>query len=230
MVPPEPPEAANPEQAEPKPEAGPPARRGNLRLIVAIGLAVGVLAGGGATIIALASDKRPEDSALRQSKAEARKVVEKFAVLFEQARNDGAFAVSKADVKSLLCAREHDGLDQEWQERENKEINRSYAPSPAVRLAMTTKDIQIEGDHGRATLTGTLKDRRTDQDFELVKEDAQWKVCGLIFRTPNSSSSRGGTSSMPGTPEPYNSESSSSKTTSPSETASSATSPSEPTP
>jgi hypothetical protein len=200
MVPPEPPEAADPQEpspqesaeptpAEAKPAAGPPAPRSNVRLLIAIGLALLVLVGGGVTIIALASNKRPEDTALQQERAAARIVVERFAVLFEQARNDGAFAVSQEDVKSLLCAKEQEGLDQEWQERIAKEINRSSVPTPSSRLTMTIKDIRIEGDAGVAKLVGTQDSRGTDQDFGLVKENAQWKVCGVVFRTPKSSSS-----------------------------------------
>jgi len=73
-------------------------------LLVAIGLAVLVLVGGGVTIIALASQPSPQDIALQKSETEARGVVEKFAVLFAQARNDGAFSLSKSDVKACCAA------------------------------------------------------------------------------------------------------------------------------
>ncbi|MEV4319855.1 nuclear transport factor 2 family protein [Actinocrispum sp. NPDC049592] len=172
------------------PAVSPPTRKSSTRLLIAIGLAVLVLVGGGITIIALATQNRPEDLALQKSKAEARGVVEKFAVLFAQARNDGAFSLSKSDVKALLCSREQDALDQEWTERETKEINRSSAPpTPAARLELTIKDINIQGDVGVATLTGTIADRKTDQDFGLVKEQGLWKVCDVVFRIPRSSSS-----------------------------------------
>ncbi|GAB3884387.1 hypothetical protein GCM10029964_045330 [Kibdelosporangium lantanae] len=140
------------------------------------------------TIAAIASNDSPQEVALRKDTADARAVVEKFAVLFGQARNDGAFAVSKDDVKALLCAQEQDALDQEWQDRENKEINRSYAPTPSARLTMTVRDVRIHGDSGVATLTGAIADRKTDQDFELLKQDGQWKVCGVAFRIPKAPS------------------------------------------
>jgi hypothetical protein len=205
---PEPAEDKNPEPADGKPAdaeatetltaVGPPTRRSNIRLSIAIGLAMLVLIGGGVTIIALASQDRPEDIELQKNIAEARGVVERFAVLFGQARNDGAFSLSKSDVKALLCSREQDALEQEWQERETKEINRSSSPeTPPARLALTVKDIKIEGEIGVATLTGSLADRKTDQDFGLVKEQGQWKVCDVVFRIPKASSSA---SSNPGTP------------------------------
>jgi hypothetical protein len=172
------------------PAVSPPVtRRSNVKMLIAIGLAVLVLAGGGVTIVALASRDTPEDIALQKSKTEARGVVERCAVLFGQARNEGPFALSKEDVKALLCAREQDALDQEWQDREFKDSTRSYAPTPTARLEMSIKDIQIRGDSGVATLTGTIADRKTDQDFELLKEDGQWKVCGVAFRIPRASGS-----------------------------------------
>lgn len=202
---PDEPEATEPASETPKPdeetkpELSPPTRRSNVRLMVAIGLAVAVLGGGGATIVALANIERPEDIALQQARTEARAVAERFAALFEQARNDGAFALSKSDVKALLCAQEQDALDQEWQERENKEIARSNTPSSAPRLAMTVKDVRIDGERGVFTLVGAQADRRTDQDFDLVKEEAQWKVCGLTFRTPKTT----GRTTSPTTTEPF---------------------------
>jgi hypothetical protein len=196
MVPPEQPEAVDPQEPEtPKPEVSPPGKRGNRKLIIAVVIAVVVLIGGGVTIVAMASNDSPEEVALRQNTAEARVVVDKFAVLFGQARNDGAFAVSKADVQALLCAREQDALDQEWQDRENKEINRSNSPTPSARLEMTVRDVRVEGDKGVATLTGAIADRKTDQDFELLKENGQWKVCGVAFRIPKASNSNSNTSS-----------------------------------
>jgi hypothetical protein len=178
------------DKTESLPAVSPPTRKSNVRLAVAVGLAMLVLVGGGVTIIALASQDRPEDIALQKSKAEARGVVDRFAVLFSQARNDGAFSLAKSDVKALLCSKEQDALDQEWQEREAKEINRSSSPeTPPARLALTVKDIKIEGDIGVATLTGSIADRKTDQDFGLVKEEGQWKVCDVVFRIPKSSSS-----------------------------------------
>jgi hypothetical protein len=195
MVPPEQPEAVDPQEPEtPKPEVSPPGKRGNRKLIIAVVVAVLVLIGGGVTIVAMASNNSPEEVALRQNTAEARAVVDKFAVLFGQARNDGAFAVSKSDVQALLCAREQDALDQEWQDRENKEINQSNSPTPSARLEMTVRDVRIEGDKGVATLTGAIADRRTDQDFELLKENGQWKVCGVAFRIPKASNSNSNTS------------------------------------
>jgi hypothetical protein len=200
---------------------GPPTRRSNIRLSIAIGLAMLVLIGGGVTIIALASQDRPEDVELQKNIAEARGVVERFAVLFAQARNDGAFSLSKSDVKALLCGREQDALEQEWQERETKEINRSSSPAtPPARLALTVKDIKIEGEIGVATLTGSLADRRTDQDFGLVKEQGQWKVCDVVFRIPKASSSA---SSNPGTPSNVDTTGTTTETTQPTGTGSGTT-------
>lgn len=163
-------------------------------MIIAIGLAVLVVVGGGVAIAIVASRPRPEDVALQQEKTKAREVAQRFAVLLEQARNDGAFALSKVDVKAVLCATEQDALDAEWQNRENKEIMRSYIPSPAARLAITVKDVQIEGDHGVVTMTGAQDRSSLDQDYALVKEESQWKVCGVTFRPPTRSSSTSPTS------------------------------------
>jgi hypothetical protein len=186
--PPDEPGPGSPDDAH-GPPAGPPAKPTNRKLVIAIVAAVVVLVGGGVTIAAIASNDSPEEVALRKDTADARAVVEKFAVLFGQARNDGAFAVSKDEVKALLCAQEQNSLDLEWQDRENKEINRSYAPTPSARLTMTVRDVRIHGDSGVATLTGAIADRRTDQDFELLKQDGQWKVCGVAFRIPKAPSS-----------------------------------------
>jgi len=206
--PPDEPRAEPPDDAH-EPPAGPPAKPTNRKLVIAIVAAVVVLVGGGVTIAAIASNDSPEEVALRKDTADARAVVEKFAVLFGQARNDGAFAVSKDEVKALLCAQEQNSLDQEWQDRENKEINRSYAPTPSARLTMTVRDVRIHGDNGVATLTGAIADRKTDQDFELLKQDGQWKVCGVAFRIPKapsspeppSTSATSSDSNVPGTSE-----------------------------
>lgn len=190
MVSPDPPETND----QPKPPEVPP-RRGNRKLTIAIVAAVVVVVGGGITLIAVASNDSPEEVALRRDTADARAVAEKFAVLFGQARNDGVFAVSESDVKALLCSREQDALDQEWQDRQNKEINRSTPPTPTARLQMTVRDVRIHGDSGVATLTGAIADRHTDQDFQLLKEDGKWKICDVVFRIPKASSS-----TLPSTP------------------------------
>jgi hypothetical protein len=227
MVPPEQPEATDPQEpTESVPAVSPPTKRANRALMIAIGLAVLVLVGGGITIVALASHDSPEEVALRQNVAEARGVAEKFAVLFAQARNDGAFALSKSDVKAVLCAREQDALDQEWQDRENKEISRPNSSAPAARLEMTVRDVRIQGDNGVATLTGAIADRKTDQDFQLLKENGHWKICDVVFRIPKASSS----SSSSATDNPTTTTTSSSTDTfptSPSDTTSSSTSTSE---
>jgi hypothetical protein len=198
MAEPEKPEAADASSGEPeatKPDVSPPVtRRSNLRMIIAVGLAVLVVAGGGVAIAIVASQPRPEDIALQQERTKAREVAQKFALLLEQARNDGAFALSKVDVQAVLCTAEQDALNAEWQERENKEIMRSYIPSPAARLAITVKDVKIDGDKGVVTMTGAQQDSRRDQDYALVKEESQWKVCGVTFRPPTRSSTTSPTS------------------------------------
>ncbi|MBP2325656.1 hypothetical protein JOF56_006041 [Kibdelosporangium banguiense] len=201
MAEPEKPEAAEPAPEAPKTEVSPPVtRRGNIRMIIAIGLAMLVLAGGGVAIAIVASQPRPEDIALQQEKTKAREVAQKFALLLEQARNDGAFALSKTEVQGVLCAPEQDALEQEWQDRENKELMRSYTPSPAARLAITVKDVKIDGDHGVVTMTGAQADSRRDQDYALVKEESNWKVCGVTFRPPTRSSTTSPTSTTESVP------------------------------
>ncbi|ALG08951.1 hypothetical protein [Kibdelosporangium phytohabitans] len=206
-------EPDKPQADEPEPEqradtelSPPAAKASKVRLIVAIGLAVLVLAGGGVALAIVASQPRPEDIALQQEKTAAREVAQKFATLLEQGRNDGAFALSKADVKGLVCQPEQEALEQEWQDRESKEILRSYAPTPSSRMSITVKDVRIEGDKGRATLSGGAGNVRADQDYALVKEDNAWKVCGVTFRPRSSSSNtrptqtRSSTSETPGFP------------------------------
>nr|WP_042191976.1 hypothetical protein [Kibdelosporangium sp. MJ126-NF4]CTQ97632.1 hypothetical protein [Kibdelosporangium sp. MJ126-NF4] len=196
MAEPEKPEAEKPADDEPTKEPGtqqgpPTSKASKVRLIIAIGLAVLVLAGGGVALAIVASRPRPEDIALQQEKTAAREVVQRFASLLEQGRNDGAFALSKSDVKALVCESEQDALEQEWQDRESKEIMRSYAPTPSSRMSITVKDVRIEGDKGRATLSGGAGNARAEQDYALVKENAVWKVCGVTFRPrPSSTSAR----------------------------------------
>jgi hypothetical protein len=195
-------EPEKPEADKPTEQLSPPVSRASrIRLVIAIGLAVLVLAGGGVALAIIASRPNPADIALQQEKAAARDVVQRFATLLEQGRNDGAFALSKSDVKALVCKDEQDALEQEWQDRETKEIMRSYAPTPTARLAISVKDIRIEGDKGRATLAGGTDNVRADQDYALVKEETGWKVCGVTFRArPSSTSSRPtGTTSPAGT-------------------------------
>ncbi|CAM4248752.1 hypothetical protein KIPE111705_46160 [Kibdelosporangium persicum] len=187
MAEPEKPEADKPTQRDLSPPAS---RASRVRLTIAIGLAVLVLAGGGVALAIIASRPDPADIALQQEKAAAREVVQKFAALLEQGRNDGAFALSKSDVKSLVCKEEQDALEQEWQDRETKEIMRSYAPTPTARLAISVKDVRIEGDKGRATLVGGTDNVRADQDYALVKEETGWKVCGVTFRARPSTTTR----------------------------------------
>lgn len=183
-------------------ELSPPvSKAGRIRLVIAIGLAVLVVAGGGVALAIVASRPRPEDIALQQEKTAAREVAQKFAVLLEQGRNDGAFALSKSDVKAVVCETEQEALEQEWQIRESKEILRSYAPTPTSRLSVAVKDIRIEGDKGRVTLSGGVGDARADQDYALVKESSGWKVCGVTFR-PRSSSTSSPSHTQPPSSEP----------------------------
>ncbi|ONI84253.1 hypothetical protein ALI144C_16465 [Actinosynnema sp. ALI-1.44] len=198
MAEPEKPEADKPADTELSPPAS---KASKVRLIIAIGLAVLVLAGGGVALAIVASRPRPEDVALQQEKTAAREVAQKFATLLEQGRNDGAFALSKSEVKELVCQTEQDALEQEWQVRESKEIMRSYAPTPSSRMSITVKDVRIEGDKGRATLSGGTGNVRADQDYALVKESGGWKVCGVTFRARTSSTSSRPTQTRPSTTE-----------------------------
>ncbi|RSM78539.1 hypothetical protein DMH04_33290 [Kibdelosporangium aridum] len=189
MAEPEKPEADKPAEPETVQTSPPASKASRVRLIIAIGLAVLVLAGGGVALAIVASRPNPEDIALQQEKAAARDVVQRFAALLEKGRNDGAFTLSKSEVQALICKEEQEALDQEWQDRESKELLRSYAPTPSSRLSITVKDVEIEGDKGRATLVGGSENVRADQDYALVKEETGWKVCGVTFR-PKPSTTR----------------------------------------
>ncbi|SMC61011.1 Rv0361 family membrane protein [Kibdelosporangium aridum] len=199
MAEPEKPEADKPAEPETVQISPPASKASRIRLIIAIGLAVVVLAGGGVALAIVASRPNPEDIALQQEKAAARDVVQRFATLLEKGRNDGAFTLSKSEVQALICEQEQEALDQEWQDRESKELMRSYAPTPSSRLSITVKDVQIEGDKGRATLVGGTENVRADQDYALVKEETGWKVCGVTFR-PRPSTTRPTETTPPAAP------------------------------
>ncbi|MCE7003405.1 hypothetical protein LWC34_11275 [Kibdelosporangium philippinense] len=183
MAEPEKPEAdKSPEEPATETISPPTSKASRIRLIIAIGLAVVVLAGGGVALAIVASRPNPADIALQQEKAAARQVVEKFAVLLEKGRNEGSFSLSQADVQAVICAEEQQALDQEWRDREVKDLAKSYGPTPSSHLSITVKDIRIEGTKGRATLVGGTDNVRADQDYALVKEETGWKVCGVTFR------------------------------------------------
>jgi hypothetical protein len=175
MAPPDKPE----DSAEPA-ETGPPARQSNIRLIVAITVALLVLTGGVVTVLAVGSRDEPAKQVDQSAVTEARPIAERFVVLYQQARNDGAFGVSREDVRAVVCAREYDALEQDWQVKEQKDLTRPPAPSSAPRLTVTIKDIRVEGERGLLRLSGAQDNHAVDQDFELVKETEGWRVCGLF--------------------------------------------------
>lgn len=165
-------------------ERPPPRRRDTRRLVVTVSAAVVLLAGGGVGIYQLAQASfKPLD----QSIIDSRRVAERFAHLFESARNEGEQSVTTPEIRAVLCAAEHDDLVNELAAQRRKERAGTTTPSAGRGLRIQVKEVAVTGESGTVTITGEHGGRQVDQKFDLVKESGQWKVCGVYRSKPMSS-------------------------------------------
>jgi hypothetical protein len=162
-------------------ERPPPRRRDTRRLAVSVLAAVLLVAGGGVGIYQLAQASfKPLD----QSTIDSRRVAERFAHLFESARNEGEQGVTTPEIRAVLCAAEHDDLVTELAAQRRKEKTKTTTPSAGRGLRIQVKDVSVAGESGTVTITGEQGGRQVDQKFDLIKESGRWKVCGVYRGKP----------------------------------------------
>jgi hypothetical protein len=108
---------------------------------------------------------------------EATTVAKEFTELYQRGLNSSGRDIDAADFEPLVCKDVLQQLRDAFSEKED--------PVPGTpQFTLTVKDVRTDGDKGtftmgtKVTMPGT-PDQNEDEPFELVKEDGDWRVCGL---------------------------------------------------
>lgn len=108
---------------------------------------------------------------------EASRVAREFAALYQRGLNSSGRDVDPAQFEPLVCQDVLPQLREAFSAKEN--------PVPGTpQFALAVKDVKTDGDKGtfvlatKVTAPGT-PDESDDATFDLVKQDGDWRVCGL---------------------------------------------------
>lgn len=141
-------------------------RNGVILVVVATVVVVAVVLGG---ILLLTGGSGDDD--------EAATVAREFADLYQRGLNSSGRDIDAADFEPLVCADVLQQLRDAFSEKEE--------PVPGTpQFTLTVKDVRTNGDRGtftmgtKVTAPGT-PEQHEDEPFQLVKQDGDWRVCGL---------------------------------------------------
>ncbi|RSM78540.1 hypothetical protein DMH04_33295 [Kibdelosporangium aridum] len=140
-------------------------RNGVILVVAATVLVAGIVVGGILLLTGGSSDDEPTT------------VAREFAEIYQRGLNTSGRDVNVDDFEPLVCKEYMQQLRDAFAAKEN--------PVPgAPQFTLTVKDVTTEGDKGkftmgtRVTAPGT-PEQNEDEPFDLVKEDGDWRVCGL---------------------------------------------------
>nr|WP_042191973.1 hypothetical protein [Kibdelosporangium sp. MJ126-NF4]CEL20406.1 hypothetical protein [Kibdelosporangium sp. MJ126-NF4]CTQ97631.1 hypothetical protein [Kibdelosporangium sp. MJ126-NF4] len=140
-------------------------RRNGVILVVVATVIVVVAAVGGILLLVSSSEDEPTT------------VARKFTSLYQRGLNTSGRDVAASEFEPLACKEIMPQLRDAFAAKENPVVG-------APQFALTVKDVKTDGDKGsftmstKVTMPGT-QDQSSDESFKLVKEDGDWRVCGL---------------------------------------------------
>jgi hypothetical protein len=139
-------------------------RNGRILMIVA---AVLVLAIGGLGVYLLVSDDGTDDP---------NTAARTFVDVYQRGLNSSGRDVDIADFEPVVCAADMQQLREAFADKENL-----VEGAPQFRLSV--KDLKTDGDNGSFTVATEItspgdEEQTADENFTLVKEDGDWRVCG----------------------------------------------------
>ncbi|MCE7003404.1 hypothetical protein LWC34_11270 [Kibdelosporangium philippinense] len=104
-------------------------------------------------------------------------VAREFAALYQRGLNSSGRDVEADEFEPLVCTENMQNLRDAFSEKQN--------PVPGMpQFTLTVKDVKTDGDRGTFTM-GThvtspgVPDENADEQFTLVVQDGDWRVCGL---------------------------------------------------
>jgi hypothetical protein len=142
-------------------------RNGRILVIAAIALVV-VAAGVGIFLLTRGKAGGTDDP---------RAAAQKFVEIYQRGLNTSGRDVDVADFEPVVCKADMTGLREAFSAKEDP-----VDGNP--RFTLSIKDLKTEADKGSFTINSEVSvpgaaNDVSDEEFGLVKEDGDWRVCGL---------------------------------------------------
>jgi hypothetical protein len=163
---------------------GPPPQKPRTGLIATL-IIVGILAlGGGGVGIYFLTKGDGDGGPGAVNTGDPRAVAESFADFMERGANSNGMDVTVTELKPLLCGEEYTTAEKEItrdQQRQQSSTRKPTKRSGDDRYDVTVDDLKVDGDRGTFNLTARQAgDDPDSQEFDLLRQDGAWKVCGLF--------------------------------------------------
>jgi hypothetical protein len=144
------------------------ARRRNGRIMVIVAIALVVVVGGVGVFLLTRGDGGTDDP---------NRAAKSFVDVYQRGLNSAGRDVEAADFAPFVCAADMDGIKEAFSAKENPVEGQP-------RFTLSIKDVKTDGDQGSFTVTSEISAPGTDktsdeENFGLVKENGDWRVCGL---------------------------------------------------
>lgn len=142
-------------------------RRRNGRVLVIAAIAL-VLVAGGVGVFLLTRGGGTDDP---------RSAAQKFVEAYQRGLNTSGRDVNIDDFEPVVCKADMTGLREAFSAKEEP-------VDGAPQFTLTIKELKTEADKGSFTINSEVSVPGADNDvsdevFGLVKEDGDWRVCGL---------------------------------------------------
>ena len=143
------------------------ARRRNGRILVIVAAALVIVVGGIGVFLLTRSGGSADPNVAAQS----------FVDAYQRGLNSSGRDVEAKDFEPFVCAADRPGIAEAFSAKENP-------VKGAPQFKLSVKDLKTDGDKGSFTVgsqitTPGADNTSADENFTLVKEDGDWRVCGI---------------------------------------------------
>jgi hypothetical protein len=143
-------------------------RRRNGRILVIVAIVLVLIVGGVGVFLLTRGNGGTDDP---------NAAVQKFVEVYQRGLNTSGRDVNVADFEPVVCNADMAGLREAFSAKEDP-----VQGTPQFKLSI--KDLKTENDKGSFTISSEVTvpgaaNESTDEQFGLVKENGNWRVCGL---------------------------------------------------
>lgn len=144
------------------------ARRRNGRILVIVAAALVIVVGGvGVFLLTRGGGGSADPNVAARS----------FVDAYQRGLNSSGRDVEAKDFEPFVCAADRPGIQEAFSAKENP-------AEGAPQFKLSVKDLKTDGDQGSFTVASQITtpgadSASADENFTLVKEDGDWRVCGI---------------------------------------------------